>query len=358
MGLNLDGVKEKVADANKQVQDASDAASKDLKKAREEGEQELAQTKKDLDKDIEDSKLPGPIKKAAKSANSAGYKGAVKAIDKAKKTAKGAVDKGAEKSHEAVAKAAGKAKNAVADAEKQLKGVVKDAKGWLDGVIADSNLPGPVKDLAKKGVAALEKLANKELANLKKSADGMIDDLQKNADGLIDHLKDNAYDILGFKVDKPKAAVTPPKPVPPQRIHDHWGGFRFKIEIEQIAAGAFTAVDGLSAEVEMIEYQGGQDLYPRQIPGRPKVAPIVLKKGYINTAVLWDWMKKTMDGDVEHKSASVILFADDNNTEVVRYNLFEVWPSRWQGFQMDAQSSNAMIEELELQVRHITRVAS
>ena len=82
-----------------------------------------------------------------------------------------------------------------------------------------------------------------------------------------------------------------------------------------------------------------------------------IQKGYINTAVLWDWMKKTMDGDVEHKSASVILFADDNDTEVVRYNLFEVWPSRWQGFQLDAQSSNAMIEELELQVRHIQRVA-
>mgnify|MGYP002636093996 CR=1 FL=1 len=357
MGLNLDGVKKKVAEANQKVQKASDGAAKDLKQAREDGEQQLEETKKDLDKDIDDSSLPGPVKKAAKSANSAAYKEAVKQVDKAKKSAKDAVDKGAEKGHEIVADAAKKAKEAVAEAEGYIKDVVKDAKNWLDGVIEDSNLPGPVKDLAKKGVAALEKLANKELANLKKSADGLIDDLQKNADGLVDHLKDKAYEILGFEPDKPKPAVTPPKPVPPQRDHDHWGGFRFKVEIEQIAAGAFTAVDGLSAEVELIDYQGGMDLYPRQIPGRPKVAPIVLKKGYINTAVLWEWMKKTMDGDVEHKSASVILVADDNDTEIVRYNLFEVWPSRWQGFQLDAQSSNAMIEELELQVRHIQRVA-
>lgn len=357
MGLNLDGVKKKVAEANKQVQDASSKAAKDLKQVREDGEKELADTKKDLDKDIEDSNLPGPVKKAAKNANSAAYKEAVKQVDKAKKKAKDSVDKGADKAHAVVKDAAKKAKSAVADAEKEIKGLVKDAKDWLNGVIDDSNLPGPLKDLAKKGVAELEKLANKELANLKKQADGLIDDLQKNADGLIDHLKDKAYEVLGFEPDKPKTKKTPPKPPPPQRIHDHWGGFRFKVEIEQIAAGAFTAVDGLTAEVELVEYQGGMDLYPRQIPGRPKIAPIVLKKGYINTAVLWDWMKKTMDGEVEHKSASVILLADDNDTEVVRYNLFEVWPSRWQGFQLDAQSSNAMIEELELQVRHVQRVA-
>lgn len=356
--MNLDGIKKKVADAKNDVKKASDKGAKDLKKTREDAEQQMAESKKDVDSSIDDSKLPGPVKKAAKNANSAAYKEAVKQVDKAKKQAKEAVDEGEKKAHEAVAEAAKLAKSAVADAEKYINGVVKDAKNWLDGVIEDSNLPGPLKDLAKKGVGELEKLANKELAGLKKDADGLIDDLQKNADDLVDHLADKAREILGFEPDKPKGPkATPPKPVPPQRIHDHWGGFRFKVEIEQVAAGAFSAVDGLTAEIEIVEYQGGMDLYPRQIPGRPKIAPIVLKKGYVNTAVLWDWMKKHMDGETEHKSASIILVADDNDTEVVRYNLFECWPSRWQGFQLDAQSSNAMIEELELQVRHIQRVA-
>jgi len=356
--MNLDGIKKKVADAKDEVKKASSDAATDLKKTREDAEKEMGETKKDIDKGIDNSKLPDAVKKAAKNANSAAYKEAVKQVEKAKKAAKKEVDKAEKKAHEIVADAAKKAKGAVADAEKFIKGQVKEAKDWLNGVIDDSGLPDWAKDAAKKGVNELEKLANKELSKLKKDADGLIDDLQKNADDLVSSVADDARKILGFEPAKDKAPKkTPPKPVPPQRIHDHWGGFRFKVEIEQVAAGAFTAVDGLTAEIETVEYQGGMDLYPRQIPGRPKIAPVVLKKGYVNTAILWDWMKKHMDGETEHKSASIILVADDNDTEVVRYNLFECWPSRWQGFQLDAQSSNAMIEELEIQVRHIQRVA-
>ncbi|GEM_PF-385589 len=353
-----DDINKKVNEAASGIKKSSDGASKDLKKTREDGEKKLGETKSSIDKKVEDSKLPGPIKKAAKDANSAAYKGAVKAVDKAKKEAKKAVDEADKKAHEVVAEGAKKAKEAVAKAEKEINGIVKNAKDWLNNAIDNSNLPGPLKDLAKKGVNELEKLANKEIGKLKKDADGLIDNLQKQADGIVDDLHAKALDILGFKPDKPKVKPPAAKPPPPERKFDHWGGFRFKIEIEKIQAGAFTAVDGLTAEIEMIEYQGGTDKYPRQIPGRPKVSPIVLKKGYINTAILWDWMKKSMEGEIEHKSASVILIADDNDREVVRYNLFEVWPSRWAGFQLDAQSSNAMIEELELQVRTVERVAA
>ena len=140
------------------------------------------------------------------------------------------------------------------------------------------------------------------------------------------------------------------------RKHDHQGGFRFSIEIGGIQAGAFRAVDGLSATTELIEYQGGGDLYARQIPGRPKLAPVVLKKGYVNTAVLWDWMKGTMEGEFRFENVSVVLKDDSGQTELARFNLMETWPSRWAGWQLDANGSNAMVEEMELQVHHLERV--
>jgi phage tail-like protein len=140
------------------------------------------------------------------------------------------------------------------------------------------------------------------------------------------------------------------------RKFDHHGGFRFEVQLGNVAAGAFRAVDGLSGTVELIEYQGGGDLYPRQIPGRPKVVPVVLKKGYVNTAVVWDWMKTTMDGGFQEENVSIILKDDSGQEELARYNLSNCWPSRWAGWQLDANGSNAMVEEMELQVRTLERV--
>ncbi len=141
------------------------------------------------------------------------------------------------------------------------------------------------------------------------------------------------------------------------RPSDHQGGFNFRVELGGVQAGAFRSVEGLAVSVELIEYQGGGDKYARQIPGRPKVAPITLKKGYVNTATLWDWMKGTMEGKIQFENVSVILLDDDGQEELARYNLLETWPSSWKGWQLDANASNAMVEELELQVRQVERVA-
>lgn len=158
--------------------------------------------------------------------------------------------------------------------------------------------------------------------------------------------------------------ASPPKKAPPSgsgkgggsRTMDHRGNFHFRFEMSGIAAGAFRAVEGLSAQNELIEYQGGGDKYARQIPGRPKIAPVVLKKGYVNTATLWDWMKATMDGKFQAANCSVVLLDDDGQTELSRYNLGTCWPSSWKGWQLDGMGGEAMVEELELQVRSIERV--
>ncbi|MCO4760549.1 MAG: phage tail protein [Myxococcales bacterium] len=363
--MKLDGIKKTIKKANEDVQKEVDKGAADLKKVREDGEKAIDDGKKKADKAIDNSKLPPKVKDVAKDAVSAGHKAAVKAVDKAKHAAKDAVEKGEKIAKEAVDKAEEEANKAVDKAAGFVKDVVKNAKGELNKVIEDSNLPGPLKDLAKKGLDELEKLANKGIDDLKGMAKDLVKDLAANADDMIGHLKDKALEVLGFEPAKPvkDVPVKPPTPKPPavtdtSRKFDHRGGFNFRIELGGVAAGAFTAVDGLTAEVDLVEYAGGMDMYMRQIPGRPKIAPITLKKGYINTAALWDWMKGTMEGTLKFENVSIVLLADDGDTEVVRYDLQETWPSRWAGFQLDAQSSGAMLEELELQTRSISRVAA
>ncbi len=364
--MKLDGIKKTIKKANEDVQKEVDKGAAAAKKAREDGEKKLDETAAKANKSIENSKLPDPVKKAAKDAVSAGHKAATDAVEKAKQAAKEAVEKAEAAAKEAVDKAEEEANKAIDAAETKVKEIVAKASDDLGKAIDDSNLPGPVKDLAKQGLSALEGAANKGIEDLKAGAKDMVKDLAANADDLIGHLKDKALEVLGFEAAAPikdvpvkaPAVVAAPVSTDTSRKFDHRGGFNFRIELGGVAAGAFTAVDGLTAEVELVEYAGGMDMYTRQIPGRPKIAPITLKKGYINTAALWDWMKATMDGTLKFENVSIVLLADDGDTEVVRYDLQETWPSRWAGFQLDAQSSGAMIEELELQTRSISRVAA
>ena len=81
----------------------------------------------------------------------------------------------------------------------------------------------------------------------------------------------------------------------------------------------------------------------------------MLKKGYINTGDLWNWMKSTMTGDIKLENVA-ILMTDDGQNDLARYELTDCWPSSWKGWQLDANASNAMVEEIELQVRGIERV--
>lgn len=362
--MNLEGVNKSIDSAKNNVKKATNKAAADLKQAREDGEASIDKAKEDGDQKIEDSKLPAPVKKAAKDANSAAHKAATDAVEKAKVAAKDAVEEAEKKAEEAIDEAEKKAEEAIAKGTEKVKEAVADAKADLQDKINDSKLPGPLKDALNKGLDQVEGLANKELDKLAADANLLVDDLKAHANDMVDHLKDKALEILGFEsAAKPEdviakvPSVPQAKPSNTSRVFDHQGSFRFRVELGGVAAGAFTAVDGLSAQVELVEYQGGMDQYVRQIPGRPKISPVVLKKGYVNTAALWNWMQATMDGTLQLENVSLVLIADDGTTELVRYDLTETWPSRWNGFQLDANSSNAMIEELELQARSVSRVA-
>jgi len=141
-----------------------------------------------------------------------------------------------------------------------------------------------------------------------------------------------------------------------RRAHDHVGQFNFKVEIDGVTVAAFKGVDGLDSETEVVEYQDGDDLKLRKRPGRTKYSNIVLKRGYVSTEELWFWRKHVMDGKVQRKSGSIVL-CNDNGAEVMRYNFFEAWPCKWKGFSLDGKGADVVVEEIELAVEWIERIA-
>jgi len=141
---------------------------------------------------------------------------------------------------------------------------------------------------------------------------------------------------------------------PNRRPHDHIGQFNFKVEIEGVTAGRFKGVDGIDSETEAIEYQDGDDHFTRYRPGRTVVSNLVLKRGYADTGFFTSWRKSVLSGTVQKKSGAIIML-DDAGQEVARYNIFEAWPSKWKGWDLDGKGGDVTAEEIELAVEKIER---
>jgi len=142
--------------------------------------------------------------------------------------------------------------------------------------------------------------------------------------------------------------------MPNSRSFDHRFNGKFKIEIEGVTVGAFSACDGLEARVDVVDFTDGDTIVARKRPGRARYANIVLRRGSVNDTALWDWFKNVLDGKVERKSGSIIVL-DDTAQEVLRYNFFEAWPCRWKSLELNTLEPGTLVEEIEIAIEKIER---
>ena len=73
--------------------------------------------------------------------------------------------------------------------------------------------------------------------------------------------------------------------------NDPYSAYNFLVEIDGLAAGAFTEVTGLGVKVEPIQYrEGGDRQSVRQLPGQTEYSPVTLRYGLTQSHELWDWL--------------------------------------------------------------------
>lgn len=133
---------------------------------------------------------------------------------------------------------------------------------------------------------------------------------------------------------------------------DPIGNYNFRVEIDGVDAGQFASVDGLSVEQEVVEYRDGDDYFVRKRPGRVKYGDITLKKGYVATTVLNDWIEAARlgKGDYTRKNMSIVLHDNSDPTggeaEVQRWNLLECFPKSWKMSSLDGKGNDVLTEEV------------
>jgi len=130
--------------------------------------------------------------------------------------------------------------------------------------------------------------------------------------------------------------------------NDPFGAFNFSVEIDGVTTTSFSEVSGLDAEIEPIEYRtGDEDTTVRKIPGLRKYSNITLKRGFTPDLSLWNWMKQGLAGKVMRANMSITLL-DGARQPVLRWNVREAWPCKWEGPDLNAKGNDIAIETLEI----------
>ena len=137
-----------------------------------------------------------------------------------------------------------------------------------------------------------------------------------------------------------------------------YGKYNFLVEIDGIVQAGFAEVEGLNATIDVWEYrEGNEQTTPRLEPGLAHYGPLVLRWGVTKSADLWNWMEQTLQGNTARRNISVIIL-NQKREEVVRYNLYNAWPSSFSVDKLDSEYSGPAIEELVIQYERLDRETS
>ena len=128
---------------------------------------------------------------------------------------------------------------------------------------------------------------------------------------------------------------------------DPFRGFRFLVEIDGITSGGFARVKGLSREVKFESYrEGGVHEYEHKLVTQVSYPALILERG-LAADDLWTWAQATADGDVRRRNLRISL-RDEANKDAWAWLVSNALPVKWAVSDMDAQSSQVMMESLEL----------
>lgn len=133
------------------------------------------------------------------------------------------------------------------------------------------------------------------------------------------------------------------------RAVDPFRAYNFELRIEGVTEGHFTQCNGLGIRVEDIQYrEGGASQIVHRLPGRVEYGDITLKYGLTATRTLWDWFMATVNGAVDRKHVTVVMYGNDGVTPVITWDLLNAWPAEWSGAPLDALCQEIAIESLRL----------
>ncbi len=79
----------------------------------------------------------------------------------------------------------------------------------------------------------------------------------------------------------------------------------FIVETDDLDLSGFNTLDGLGIQVEVIDFQDGDDLFLRKRPGRAKYGDIVLNRRYRGATDLQAWATEARRGEPTRRNIHI-----------------------------------------------------
>src|SRR3954469_17680805 len=125
--------------------------------------------------------------------------------------------------------------------------------------------------------------------------------------------------------------------------------YNFRLSVQGVTQGHFTAVDGLGVTVARILYrEAGLNSAVRAIPGQVEYQPITLHYGLSTSTELITWLYTAVNGRVDRRNVSLSMLDDAGANAVRTWDLLGAWPCAWSGAPLDAMGQEIAIESLSL----------
>lgn len=136
---------------------------------------------------------------------------------------------------------------------------------------------------------------------------------------------------------------------------DPYRGYRFRVEVDGIQQAGFSEASGIEISVEAIEYREGNDpTHVRKLPGLTKYTNITLKWGITDSKDFYDWIYKTLSGDIVRRNMSIILI-NEKGEDKCRWDIVKSWPTKYTGSTFNATGNEVAFETIEIAHEGITR---
>src|ERR1043166_323718 len=120
-------------------------------------------------------------------------------------------------------------------------------------------------------------------------------------------------------------------------IPDPFGNYNFHVEIDGITRAAFQEASGFNSTIDVVEHrEGGENTTMRKLPGQTKYSNIVLKWGITDDLELYEWHRQAVLGNLQRRNGSIVGL-DRQGNEIVRWNFFNAWPSKYDGPDYNAE---------------------
>jgi phage tail-like protein len=140
---------------------------------------------------------------------------------------------------------------------------------------------------------------------------------------------------------------------------DPYRNFRFRLEIDGIAAAGFSEAMIGETVTEAIDYREGNELnHVRKLPGLHKFGNVTLKRGMTASLEIFQWHKLILDGATANARRNVaVIIADESGADQARFTIRGAWPVKYAVSNLNGKGNEVLIETLELANEGIERVA-